>query len=76
MRVFTRKIDAGHGWQEIITTDDLKVVRQRIFAISGYYTGDGNPEFVGRKTSEIPHFWRKFQEVRNWEKKHNILSDI
>ena len=74
MRVFVRNIDAGHGWQEIITDDDLKIVSQKIFANSGYYTGAGNPEFIGKKTSDILHFWQKFKEIKNWERKQYILS--
>ena len=67
MRLFKRRIDAGHGWQEVVIDEDRRVVGQRIRANTGFYTGEGNPEFVGLKTREIPHFWRKFREVGDIE---------
>jgi len=64
MRVFTRNIDSGHGWQEVITDDSLVVQKQEICANQGYYTGDGNPEFVGKSTKEINRFWENFREIK------------
>jgi hypothetical protein len=64
MRVFTRTIDHGNGTQLIITDENLVIEHQEINAHQGHYAGDGNPEFVGKKTKEIKNFWKIFTEVK------------
>lgn len=43
---YTRPIDCGCGRQNVVVDDGI-IVRQTLEARSGYYTGDGNPEWVG-----------------------------
>ena len=48
MRIYYRNIDAGHGRQYVVFEGGI-VVDQWLSANSGYYTGDGNPEWIGKK---------------------------
>jgi len=43
---YVRPIDDGAGRQNV--TVDGVIVRQSLVARQGYYTGDGNPEIVGK----------------------------
>jgi len=79
MRIFQRTIDNGHGYQLLIIDSHKKVIYQGIYAHQGMYTGDGNPEFVGKKTSEIKHFWKTFHEMKGdaaIDTAINILEEI
>ena len=52
---YTRSIDGGHGVQTVIA-DDGVITAQSIGPASGQYhsyTGDGNPELVGRPVSAM-----------------------
>jgi hypothetical protein len=44
---YERKIDAGHGRQVVAVRDGV-IEKQWLEANQGYYTGDGNPEWVGK----------------------------
>ena len=50
--LYTRSIDAGNGSQQVLLKDG-KIVAQWLEANQGYYTGDGNPEFVGQMKSVL-----------------------
>ena len=76
MRVFWREIDAGHGEQIVIINEDKEIIHQEINAKSGYYTGNGNPHWVGKKTSEIKYFWKMFKEIKGDTANHITDSFI
>ncbi len=49
---YTRSIDDGCGRQNI-TVEDGTIVRQSLVARQGHYTGDGNPEIVGKPVTAL-----------------------
>ena len=49
---YTRSIDAGSGRQNITVVDGI-ITEQQLVARQGYYTGDGNPELIGREVSAM-----------------------
>ena len=66
-RLFYREIDAGHGCQFVLINNETKeILHQEIIADNGYYTGDGNPEWVGKKTKDIKGFWKMFKEIKDY----------
>jgi len=44
---YTRKVDAGHGTQDLMVDGEGIVLSQELNANRGYYTGYGNPEYIG-----------------------------
>lgn len=49
---YERSVDAGNGKQVVLVVDG-KIVEQKLVARQGRYTGDGNPEIVGKDVSAI-----------------------
>lgn len=49
---YTRSIDDGCGRQNVTVEDDV-IVSQGLVARNGYYTGDGNPELVGKPKTAL-----------------------
>ncbi len=73
-RLFYREIDAGHGKQFVLTCEG-KIVYQYLVANSGYYTGDGNPEWIELRTKDIKHFWRMFKEIKDYSFVDNVIEE-
>lgn len=49
---YKRSVDAGHGTQYVEVVGET-ITRQWLEARQGYYTGDGNPELVGKPKSAM-----------------------
>ncbi len=47
VQYYTRNIDAGSGRQNVTAVDGI-ITAQELVARQGYYTGDGNPEWIGQ----------------------------
>lgn len=50
--VYERPIDYGNGFQRVLVQKG-EIVEQTLHAHQGYYTGDGNPEWVHRSVSVL-----------------------
>lgn len=52
--IYRRSVDAGHGHQTVVTNENGKVLEQSLGSNgSHYYSGDGNPEFVGQNIQDL-----------------------
>jgi hypothetical protein len=56
-----RELDAGNCRQNVTATDGV-ITDQWLEARSGYYTGDGNPEFIGQPVAILRG--KGFRKVR------------
>lgn len=52
VQYWTRPVDAGNGRQNVTVADGV-ITAQQLVARQGYYTGDGNPELVGRPVAAL-----------------------
>ena len=50
---YTRDIDNGHGYQKVIVVDEVVRMQSLHSKGIGSYTGNGNPEIVGKKIDDI-----------------------
>ncbi len=69
---YKRSIDCGNGSQ-IVLVYNGKIVRQALHANQGYYTGDGNPELLG-KTPQAIRGWG-FTRIRGEETLHQLFVE-
>lgn len=68
LRLRWRYVDGAHAKHLVVfDNDDKIIIRQWLEAQSGYYTGNGDTDLVGKKTSNIKHFWQIFN--------HEIYSE-
>lgn len=79
-KLYVRDIDAGHGIQTLFFINSI-CVSQRIEAKgSGWYTGPGNPEFIGMTARQIGITANKFRRVRTIQRvedeRDNYLYDM
>ncbi len=64
MRFFSRTVDNGTAEQVLEVKDDGTVVTQQLVGAGVVYTGDGNPEIVGRNIRDLRGWgFRKGKEV-------------
>lgn len=67
-RWYTRKIDSGTGEQVLQVAEDGTVLSQQLVGRGVTYTGDGNPEIVGRNVRDLRRWgFRKGKEVETDE---------
>jgi len=64
VKVYTREIDAGRGTQVLLFVDG-RCIAQRLESSGGWYTGDGNPEYIGLTPRQIGMKARGFRRVRS-----------
>ena len=60
--VYERSIDDGYGKQIVYVKDGI-IVSQYLQANQGYYTGDGNPEWINQKVNVL--YGNGFKRLRN-----------
>ena len=64
-KVYEREIDCGHGIQTLVFVDNECISQAIKPKYNGSYTGDGNPEFLGKSPRQIGMKANRFKRWSN-----------
>ena len=74
-KVYERDIDAGHGIQRLVFVDGECILQRMYCKTNGYYTGDGNPEFIGQSPRQIGMKANGFKRWSNRDDEQEIALE-
>jgi hypothetical protein len=75
VKVYERDIDCGHGVQTLVFVDGECVSQSIKAKLSGWYTGDGNPDFIGLTPRQIGMKANGFNRWTNRDDEHEAAID-
>jgi len=76
IELYEREIDDGHGIQQVIVEDGIVIKQELVSKGAGYYTGDGNPELVGRKIDNVKRKYHLRKRKLSEEDKIRLLEEL
>jgi len=74
-KVYERDVDAGQGYQQLVFVDGKCIIQSLHSKTDGWYTGDGNPEFIGQSPRQIGMKANGFKRWTNREDEHEAGID-
>jgi hypothetical protein len=74
-KVYERDIDCGHGIQQLVFVDGVCITQDIRSKTNGWYTGDGNPEFIGQTPRQIGMRVNSFKRWSNRENEWQEAQD-
>ena len=75
-KIYEREIDCGHGIQTLVFVDNECISQTIEPKGHGWYTGDGNPEFLGKSPRQIGMKANRFKRWSNKENEFDLVVDI
>jgi hypothetical protein len=73
VKVYERDIDAGHGYQQLVFVDGKCISQTLHSKTGGWYTGDGDPDFIGQSPRQIGMKANRFKRWTNRERERDFV---